>query len=110
VAIRKATTTKDIFEEPPAEEVPAEAPKETETVTDEVDVSASDPEPEREPQPPADNDHVAPGAEPFPEPEPDPERAPAPKGYTHLVGPSGTISTVPDSILDALLDSGYTKK
>jgi hypothetical protein len=92
VAIKKATTTEDLKG----------------TATDEVAVSASEPEPEREPQPPADNDHVAPGAELFPEPEP--ERAPAPKGYTHLLGPSGTISTVPDSILDILLDSGYVKK
>jgi len=31
-------------------------------------------------------------------------------GYTLVVGPSGTETTVPDSILDSLLDSGYTKK
>jgi len=31
-------------------------------------------------------------------------------GYTELVGPGGQVSTVPDSILQALLDSGYTKK
>jgi hypothetical protein len=38
------------------------------------------------------------------------EAAPVAVGYTALVGPSGTVSTVPDSILQALLDSGYTKK
>ena len=31
-------------------------------------------------------------------------------GYTVVVGPSGIESTVPDSILESLLDSGYTKK
>lgn len=31
-------------------------------------------------------------------------------GYTVVVGPSGTETTVPDSILESLLDSGYTKK
>ena len=72
MAIRKATTTSDFVEESKAEEAPVEAPKETETVTDEVAVSAS--------------------------------------GYTELVGPGGQVSTVPDSILQTLLDSGYTKK
>lgn len=32
----------------------------------------------------------------------------APK-YHKVKAPSGEVSTVPDSILDALLDSGYTK-
>ena len=89
MAIRKATTTSDFVEEPKAEEAPAEAPQEKETVTDEVAVSASEPEPATEPEP---------------------EAEPAPKGYNHLVGPGGQVSTVPDSILQALLDSGYTKK
>ena len=91
MAIRKATTTSDFVEESKAEEAPVEAPKETETVTDEVAVSASEPEPEQGP-------------------EPEPERAPAPKGYTALIGPAGSVTVVPDSILQALLDSGYTKK
>lgn len=38
------------------------------------------------------------------------EAEPVADGYTVVVGPSGTASTVPDSILEALLDSGYTKK
>jgi hypothetical protein len=38
------------------------------------------------------------------------EAAPVADGYTVLVGPAGIETTVPDSILDALLDSGYTKK
>ena len=38
------------------------------------------------------------------------EAAPVADGYTVVVGPSGIESTVPDSILEALLDSGYTKK
>ena len=38
------------------------------------------------------------------------EATPAAEGYTVVVGPSGAVSTVPDSILEALLDSGYTKK
>jgi len=38
------------------------------------------------------------------------EAAPVADGYTVLVGPSGTETTVPDSILEALLNSGYTKK
>jgi len=38
------------------------------------------------------------------------EAAPAAEGYTVVVGPSGIASTVPDSILESLLDSGYTKK
>ena len=38
------------------------------------------------------------------------EAAPVADGYTELVGPSGTVSKVPDSVLQALLDSGYTKK
>ena len=38
------------------------------------------------------------------------EAAPVAEGYTELVGPGGQVSTVPDSILQALLDSGYTKK
>lgn len=36
--------------------------------------------------------------------------APVAEGYTVVVGPSGIASTVPDSILESLLDSGYTKK
>jgi hypothetical protein len=35
---------------------------------------------------------------------------PVADGYTVLVGPAGIETTVPNSILDALLDSGYTKK
>ena len=31
-------------------------------------------------------------------------------GYTVLVGPAGHETTVPDSILESLLDSGYVKK
>ena len=38
------------------------------------------------------------------------EEKPAQEGYTTVVGPSGTETSVPDSILEALLDSGYTKK
>jgi hypothetical protein len=38
------------------------------------------------------------------------EAEPVAEGYTVLVGPAGSETTVPDSILDALLDSGYTKK
>ena len=38
------------------------------------------------------------------------EAAPVAEGYTVVVGPSGIASTVPDSILESLLDSGYTKK
>jgi len=38
------------------------------------------------------------------------EAAPVADGYTVLVGPSGAETTVPDSILDALLDSGYKRK
>jgi hypothetical protein len=34
----------------------------------------------------------------------------AEKGYTVVVGPAGYESTVPDSILDELLASGYKKK
>jgi hypothetical protein len=35
---------------------------------------------------------------------------PVAEGYTVLVGPSGIPSTVPDSIVEALLDSGYKRK
>jgi len=35
---------------------------------------------------------------------------PVVEGYTTVVGPSGTETSVPDSILESLLDSGYTKK
>ena len=35
---------------------------------------------------------------------------PADEGYTVVVGPSGIETSVPDSILEALLDSGYKKK
>ena len=38
------------------------------------------------------------------------EAAPVAEGYTVVAGPSGAVSTVPDSILQVLLDSGYTKK
>jgi hypothetical protein len=38
------------------------------------------------------------------------EAAPVAQGYTVLVGPGGQETTVPDSILEALLDSGYVKK
>lgn len=31
-------------------------------------------------------------------------------GYTRLVAPSGIETTVPDGILESLLDSGYVKK
>jgi len=92
VAVKKATTTEDFTEDQKPDEVPAEDPKETETATDEVAVSASD----------DGSDYSA--------AEPEPELPKAPKGYTHLVGPSGAVSTVPDSILQDLLDSGYKKK
>lgn len=36
--------------------------------------------------------------------------APVAEGYTVVVGPSGAETTVPDSILESLLGSGYTKK
>jgi hypothetical protein len=38
------------------------------------------------------------------------EAKPAVEGYTTVVGPSGVETSVPDSILESLLDSGYTKK
>jgi len=38
------------------------------------------------------------------------EAKPVADGYTVVVGPSGAETQVPDSILEALLDSGYTKK
>ena len=38
------------------------------------------------------------------------EAKPTTDGYTVLVGPSGTETSVPDSILEILLDSGYVKK
>lgn len=38
------------------------------------------------------------------------EAVPVAQGYTALIGPGGQVSTVPDSILEALLDSGYVKK
>lgn len=38
------------------------------------------------------------------------EAEPVTDGYTTLVGPSGTETKVPDSILEILLDSGYVKK
>ena len=31
------------------------------------------------------------------------------EGYTRLVSPTGTETTVPDSILEALLEAGYTE-
>jgi hypothetical protein len=38
------------------------------------------------------------------------EAQPVVEGYAVVVGPAGIETTVPDSILDSLLDSGYTKK
>jgi len=38
------------------------------------------------------------------------EAEPVEKGSTVVVSPAGYESTVPDGILDDLLDSGYTKK
>lgn len=38
------------------------------------------------------------------------EATPVAQGYTVLVGPAGHETTVPDSILESLLDSGYVKK
>jgi hypothetical protein len=38
------------------------------------------------------------------------EDKPATEGYTTVIGPSGTETSVPDSILQDLLDSGYKKK
>lgn len=38
------------------------------------------------------------------------EAAPVAEGYTVVIGPAGIDSTVPNSILGALLDSGYKKK
>ena len=38
------------------------------------------------------------------------EAAPVAEGYTVLVGPAGIETTVPDSILEPLLASGYVKK
>ena len=38
------------------------------------------------------------------------EAKPPVDGYTTVIGPSGSETSVPDSILEALLDSGYTKK
>ena len=38
------------------------------------------------------------------------EAQPVAEGYTVVVGPAGIETTVPDSIVQALLDSGYTKK
>lgn len=38
------------------------------------------------------------------------EAAPVAVGYTVVIGPSGIESTVPDSIVDALVDSGYKVK
>jgi len=35
---------------------------------------------------------------------------PVAEGYTVVLGPSGHESTVPDSIVETLLDSGYTRK
>lgn len=39
-----------------------------------------------------------------------PDAAPVAEGYTVVVGHAGIETTVPDSILESLLDSGYTKK
>jgi len=38
------------------------------------------------------------------------EAKPVPEGYKVVIGPSGVESTVPDSIVDALVDSGYKVK
>lgn len=38
------------------------------------------------------------------------EAVPVAEGYAVLVGPAGHETTVPNSILDVLLDSGYVKK
>ena len=38
------------------------------------------------------------------------EDKPTAEGYTTVVGPSGSETLVPDSILESLLDSGYKKK
>ena len=38
------------------------------------------------------------------------EAAPVAEGYTVVIGPSGIASTVPNSIVDALVDSGYKVK
>jgi hypothetical protein len=38
------------------------------------------------------------------------EAEPVAEGYTVVVGPAGIESTVPNTIVEALLDSGYTKK
>ena len=38
------------------------------------------------------------------------EAQPVVDGYTELVGPGGQVTSVPDSILQDLLDSGYKKK
>ena len=35
---------------------------------------------------------------------------PVAEGYTVVLGPSGHESTVPNSIVETLLDSGYVKK
>lgn len=40
----------------------------------------------------------------------EPTSKPATEGYTTLIGPSGAETSVPDSILESLLDSGYKKK
>lgn len=36
-------------------------------------------------------------------------KAAAQEGYTRLVSPAGAVSIVPDAILEALLESGYTE-
>jgi len=38
------------------------------------------------------------------------EVQPVDEGYKVVIGPSGIESTVPDSIVDALVDSGYKVK
>ena len=38
------------------------------------------------------------------------DETPVSGGLTTVVGPSGSETKVPDSILESLLDSGYTKK
>jgi hypothetical protein len=38
------------------------------------------------------------------------EAEPVADGYTVVAGPDGKAVTVPDSIVGALLDSGYVKK
>lgn len=38
------------------------------------------------------------------------EKVETPEGYTLVVSPLGSETTVPDGILEVLIESGYTKK